>query len=99
MARFELQPLQAAPRAGNRLFKPIALGAVLIAAFVFGMGIDTAFRPPWTLTGWMLHMVAAPSCDLARAVGVAPARHGTPGYWPWHDSRNQGVACEAASSR
>jgi hypothetical protein len=40
------------------------------------------------------HIAAGPNCDAARAVGLAPARQGEPGYWPRHDADNDGVACE-----
>jgi len=40
------------------------------------------------------HRFAAPNCDAARAVGLAPSRRGEPGYYPWHDADNDGIACE-----
>lgn len=40
------------------------------------------------------HLAAAPNCNAARAVGLAPARRGQPGYWPSHDADNDGIACE-----
>ncbi|PWL16197.1 hypothetical protein DKP76_18790 [Falsochrobactrum shanghaiense] len=40
------------------------------------------------------HLTSAPNCNAARAVGLAPARRGQPGYWPSHDADNDGVACE-----
>lgn len=40
------------------------------------------------------HQLAAANCDAARAVGLAPSRRGEPGYYPWHDADNDGIACE-----
>lgn len=40
------------------------------------------------------HVAAAPNCDAARAQGLAPAYRGAPGYYPWHDADNDGIACE-----
>ena len=34
------------------------------------------------------------NCDEARARGLAPARRGEPGYAPWLDADNDGIACE-----
>lgn len=40
------------------------------------------------------HLAAAPNCDAARMVGLAPARRGQPGYYPTHDADDDGIACE-----
>jgi hypothetical protein len=40
------------------------------------------------------HYAAYPNCAAARAVGLAPAYRGQPGYWPQHDRDNDGIACE-----
>jgi hypothetical protein len=34
------------------------------------------------------------NCGFARAVGLAPAREGQPGYWKRHDRDHDGIACE-----
>ncbi|MGR3344558.1 MAG: excalibur calcium-binding domain-containing protein [Paracoccaceae bacterium] len=39
-------------------------------------------------------MAASPNCDSARAVGLAPARRGQPGYFVRHDADGDGIACE-----
>lgn len=56
--------------------------------------------------GWMLrelpdrlplalrHLIAASNCTLARAVDLAPARVGEPGYWRHLDRDHDGIACE-----
>ncbi|WP_312880730.1 excalibur calcium-binding domain-containing protein [Aminobacter carboxidus] len=50
-------------------------------------------------TDALRHFSSAPNCDAARAVGVAPARRGQPGYWPSHDADNDGIACEPYKRR
>lgn len=40
------------------------------------------------------HVLAAPNCDAARALELAPARRGEPGYYERHDGDGDGVACE-----
>nr|WP_246209826.1 excalibur calcium-binding domain-containing protein [Pikeienuella piscinae] len=40
------------------------------------------------------HWAAAPNCDAARAIGLAPAAIGEPGYYARHDADHDGVACE-----
>lgn len=45
------------------------------------------------------HLAASPNCTAARAVGLAPARRGQPGYWPSHDADNDGIACEPYTRR
>lgn len=49
---------------------------------------------PWPPTATIKHLLSFPNCAAARAVGLAPARRGQPGYWPKHDADNDGIACE-----
>ena len=60
----------------------VVLGALAIAA------------NPWPALVSLRHFAAAPNCDAARAVGLAPARRGQPGYYPKHDRDQDGIACE-----
>ena len=48
---------------------------------------------PWPVGLTLRHLAAAPSCSLARAVGLAPARHGEPGYWTYQDPDLDGWSC------
>jgi|GEM_PF-1490320 len=48
----------------------------------------------WPIGTAFLHLAAAPDCHAARAVGLAPALRGNPGYHPRHDRDNDGIACE-----
>jgi hypothetical protein len=53
----------------------------------------------WPPSVMARHLAAARNCASARAVGLAPARRGEPGYW-WHlDADNDGIACEPWSGR
>ena len=40
------------------------------------------------------HVASYPNCDAARAVGLAPAYRGQPGYWLSHDRDQDGWSCE-----
>ncbi|MCC7281661.1 MAG: excalibur calcium-binding domain-containing protein [Acetobacteraceae bacterium] len=54
---------------------------------------ELASRPvPFSLA--LRHQLAARSCSAARAVSLAPARIGEPGYWPHLDADRDGIACE-----
>ena len=48
----------------------------------------------WSFTTKLKHIAAAPNCSAARAVGLAPARRGQPGYYFRHDRDQDGIACE-----
>lgn len=48
----------------------------------------------WPLMTTLKHVAAAPNCSAARAVGLAPARRGQPGYYFRHDRDQDGIACE-----
>ena len=49
---------------------------------------------PWPADLTLWHIAAAPNCDAARSIGLAPAFRGQPGYYPSHDADNDGIACE-----
>jgi Excalibur calcium-binding domain len=49
---------------------------------------------PWPPMLTLRHIASFPNCSAARAVGLAPARKGQPGYWTWHDEDEDGIACE-----
>lgn len=67
------------------------LFALALVAGSLGYKIATS---PWPLSVTLRHIAAAPNCDAARRVGLAPARAGQPGYYPRHDADNDGIACE-----
>ncbi|TIS94845.1 excalibur calcium-binding domain-containing protein [Mesorhizobium sp.] len=69
----------------------VLVASIAVAGFA---GWSIAEVEPKTAWDGARHLLAAPSCDAARAVGLAPARRGRPGYWSKHDADNDGIACE-----
>ena len=70
----------------------IPLAAVAALATFAGWSLATV--KPRTVGEGARHLLAAPNCDAARAVGLAPARRGQPGYYASHDADGDGIACE-----
>ena len=69
------------------LFAPFIVLSGYIAYGFVGIQIDSPLSA-------LRHFAAFPNCAAARAVGLAPARKGQPGYWPTHDADKDGIACE-----
>lgn len=69
---------------------------VLALAGIGGVVVWVALEAasPWPPFTTLKHIAASPNCAAARAVGLAPANRGEPGYRPRHDADNDGVACE-----
>src|SRR5262245_7513058 len=65
--------------------------ALALAAFLYPV-VENLSR--WPLTVALRHAAAAPNCTAARAMGLAPAWRGEPGYYPQHDDDRDGIACE-----
>ncbi|MFO1049914.1 MAG: hypothetical protein U1E52_18690 [Geminicoccaceae bacterium] len=75
-------------RAGDAAAPP------LVIALIAGVGMAAAvLTAPWPLDLILRHLAAGASCPAARSVGLAPARHGEPGYWAWHDPDLDGWSC------
>jgi hypothetical protein len=74
-----------------------ALGIVTVWSVVLGSAslIGTKVFSPWPVAATLQHLAAFPGCAAARAIGVAPARRGRPGYWGWQDPDGDGVTCDA----
>ncbi|WP_299441788.1 excalibur calcium-binding domain-containing protein [uncultured Rhodospira sp.] len=72
----------------------IAIPVFLVLAGYLWMSVLSPW-PPWQT---LRHIAAMPGCAYARSVDVAPADRGEPGYWPWLDADNDGIACEAFPS-
>jgi hypothetical protein len=64
---------------------------VAIATFAIAWALANS---PWPLVDTLKHLAAFPNCSAARAVGLAPASKGAPGYWAHHDADDDGMACE-----
>lgn len=83
-------------RSAERRRQPV--GALLFAwtfAIASWAALVYVLLTPWTAGVAARDVAAAINCDTAHAVGLAPARRGEPGYWPWLDHDKDGVACEA----
>jgi hypothetical protein len=68
-----------------------AFAALALAALLYPV-VSNLSR--WPLTVALRHAAAAPNCTAARAMGLAPAYRGEPGYYPQHDDDRDGIACE-----
>ena len=66
-----------------------ALGVIVASAVTWEL-----YNSPWPVWPTLKHVAAAPNCAAARAVGLAPAIRGQPGYWSQHDRDDDGIACE-----
>ena len=66
--------------------------AALVIVALASLVVKNSVR--WSPTLALRHIAAAPNCDAARAVGLAPAYRGQPGYYPQHDRDRDGIACE-----
>lgn len=69
----------------------IALVAGLCVGITYAGLMSFGFGSPFLA---IRHLASAPNCDAARAVGLAPANRGEPGYWRNHDADSDGRACE-----
>ena len=75
-----------------RRWAPLAAcAAVAVAALAYPVVKNFA---RWSPAMALRHAAAAPNCAAARAVGLAPAFRGQPGYYPQHDRDRDGIACE-----
>jgi hypothetical protein len=67
------------------------LFALIVAAAWAGYQFAVS---PWPAMVTLRHIAAVPNCAAARAVGLAPARIGEPGYYEAHDADGDGWSCE-----
>ncbi|ESR25921.1 excalibur calcium-binding domain-containing protein [Lutibaculum baratangense] len=80
-------------RARQRRRRRLLIASGCAAALLVAVGVGFA-SSPWPPGVTVRHIVAAPSCERARMVRLAPALRGEPGYWDRHDRNGNGVACE-----
>ena len=73
--------------------RPYRVG-LLVVLVLAGIAAYRVYASPWSVDLTLRHMAAAPNCDAARAVGLAPAARGEPGYYAQHDRDQDGWACE-----
>src|SRR5262245_44794329 len=69
---------------------------VAVPSAIFGAALcwATLCFISWHPLQVVKHIAAFPNCAAARAVGLAPAYRGQPGYWPKLDADNDGISCE-----
>jgi hypothetical protein len=71
-----------------------AIVPALVAIAVLGFYLGLTRLSPWSPMTTLKHIAAFPNCRAARAVGLAPAYEGEPGYWQRHDRDRDGKSCE-----
>ena len=85
------------PEQGRKLIRTLALASVLVA----GMSLLTSLQ--YGASGGAVvqiqHRIAYLNCGAARAVKLAAARIGQPGYWRHLDSNNDGISCGPTDRR
>ncbi|NNE25079.1 MAG: excalibur calcium-binding domain-containing protein [Rhizobiales bacterium] len=68
---------------------------ILLGLFALGGGVTYALmNSEWPFWTNVKHYAAFAGCDAARALNLAPAHRGDPGYWRKLDADNDGIACE-----
>ena len=80
---------------------PLSIGAVprhgdIYPGVPMVVGIITS---PWPIDVMIRHYAARPNCAAARAVRLAPALRGQPGYWDHLDADDDGKSCEPYGGR
>lgn len=96
--RFARATARRQPRNRSQSWKALS-GLLIVAVAVALAAWALTARLPATASHWsfnerLRHILAAPNCDAARAMGLAPARRGAPGYYQRHDADRDGIACE-----
>jgi len=76
-----------------------ARAQLLTASLVFAATFAVFFFSPFSPWDTLRHIAAAPNCDAARFVELAPAHRGNPGYWSGHDGDADGITCEPRRGR
>jgi hypothetical protein len=82
-------------RSGRRRFRARWFSRLALALLIAGIAYFVMLNfSPWSPWATVKHILAFPNCSATRALGLAPAFKGSPGYWPQHDRDNDGIACE-----
>lgn len=76
-----------------RIFCRSFLVIVIPLAVIGGLVLGWSSMSPWPLISTLKHLASFPNCDTARALGLAFARKGEPGYWLRHDQDGDGITC------
>jgi hypothetical protein len=78
----------------RRSFYRSARLPLLVAGASFAATFALLALSPFSSMDTIKHIAAFPNCWAARAVGLASAGRGEPGYWSRHDRDGDGIACE-----
>ena len=81
-----------APKHSRGLIRTLAVVSVLVAGASLITGLQYGSRDGAVVQ--IQHRIAYFNCGAARAVKLAPARIGRPGYWRHLDTNNDGISCE-----
>ena len=81
-----------APEHSRGLVRTLALVSVVVAGASLLTSLQYGSRDGAVVQ--IQHRIAYVSCGAARAVKLAPARIGQPGYWRHLDTNNDGISCE-----
>lgn len=78
----------------------LALSSFVLASLLLMFSPDGVETQTSRIAAFFQPKPFAPrNCDQARAMGLAPAYRGQPGYAPHLDADNDGIACEPLHSR
>jgi len=77
----------------RRMYRALRLPMLVVAGIAF-LCWEVMSHTHWPFMTILKHIAAYPNCDAARAVALAPASKGEPGYWQRHDADGDGQACE-----
>ena len=67
---------------------------ILVVGLIAATGVAVLIATsPWPLGLTLRQLAAATGRQVARAVGLAPARHGEPGWWTYLDPDLDGWSC------
>src|SRR5262245_30621021 len=78
----------------RRFWRTAGIVSLTLASAVAFAWMQLVILSPWPPVATIKHLLAFPNCGAARAVGLAPAQRGQPGYWSRHDADHDGIACE-----
>jgi hypothetical protein len=89
--RIERQAMRRATRRRVASWAKVTAWMGICAVAVY---IALAQLSPWPPLVTLKHLASSPSCAAVRAMGLAPAIKGQPGYWPSHDADHDDKSCE-----
>lgn len=98
MARSQVVPFERRAIRPRRLRPRAFLLLAATAGVLIAVGSFMA-TGSWPVDVKLRHLLAATNCSTARAVGLAPALRGEPGYYLHLDADGDGIACEPYSRR